>query len=57
MKPKNPHMQRHILKTETQAELRNSRMHPKTRKSLNSKLGGLAKGLKIKPTKDGSADT
>jgi len=49
MKPKNVHLQRHIIKTETQQELRNSRIHPKTRKKLNSKLGGLAKGLKIKP--------
>jgi hypothetical protein len=48
MKNKNPHLQRHILKTETHHELMNSRISPKTRKSLNSKLGGLAKGLKIK---------
>jgi hypothetical protein len=54
-KTNNPHLQRHILKTETMQELRNSRIHPKTRKALNSRLGGLAKGLKIKPSADGSA--
>jgi hypothetical protein len=52
MKAKNPHLQRHILKTETQQELRNSRIHPKTKKKLNSRIGGLSKGLKIKPTKE-----
>jgi len=49
MKDKNPHLTRHILKTETHHELMNSRISPKTRKSLNSKLGGLAKGMKVKP--------
>jgi hypothetical protein len=48
MKPKNPHLQRHILKTETYQELANSRIHKHTRKKLNSKLGGLAKGMKLK---------
>lgn len=48
MKNKNPHLQRHILKTEILQELRNSRIHPQTRKKLNSKLGGLAKGMKLK---------
>jgi len=48
MEHKNPHLKRHILKTETHHELMNSRISPKTRKSLNSKLGGLAKWLKIK---------
>lgn len=48
MKDKNPHLTRHILKTETYHELMNSRIHKHTRKSLNSKLGGLAKGMKIK---------
>jgi len=52
MEKKNPHLQRHILKTETYHELMNSRIHPKTRKSLHSKLGGLAKGMKIKPMED-----
>jgi hypothetical protein len=52
MKNKNPHLQRHILKTETLQELRNSRIHPGTRKRLASKLGGLAKGMKIKPMED-----
>jgi hypothetical protein len=54
MNPKNnPHLQRHILKTETHQELMNSRIHPKTRKKLNSRLGGLAKGMKIKSEDDG----
>lgn len=48
MKNKNPHLQRHILKTETQQELRNSRLHAHTRKKLASRLGGLTKGLKMK---------
>jgi hypothetical protein len=52
MKQKNVHLQRHIMKTDTQQELRNSRIHPKTRKKLNSKLGGLSKGLRIKPTEE-----
>jgi hypothetical protein len=50
---KNPHLQRHILKTETHHELMNSRIHPKTRKKLNSRLGGLAKGMKLKSEDDG----
>lgn len=45
MKPKNPHLQRHIQITEAQQELRNSRLHPKTKKKLNGKIGGLKKGL------------
>jgi len=49
MKNKNPHLQRLINKTETYHELMNSRISMKKRKSLNSKLGGLAKGMKIKP--------
>ena len=48
MKDKNPHLTRHILKTETYHELANSRIHKHTRKKLNSKLGGLAKGMKLK---------
>ena len=46
---KNPHLTRHILKTETYQELRNSRIHPKTRKKLNARLGGLSKGLTQPP--------
>jgi len=46
---KNPHLKRHIEITETQQELRNSRLHPKTKKKLNSRIGGLKKGL---PTKN-----
>jgi len=49
MKNKNPHLQRLINKTETYHELMNSRISPQKRKSLHSKLGGLAKGMKIKP--------
>jgi len=52
MKEKNPHLQRHILKTETYHELMNSRIHKHTRKSLNSKLGGLSKGMKHKPMEE-----
>lgn len=48
MKEKNPHLQRHILKTETLQELRNSRINPKTKKKLTCRLGGLEKGLKLK---------
>ena len=48
MKPKNPHLQRQIQITEAQQELRNSRIHPKTRKSLNCKIGGLKKGMPSK---------
>ena len=57
MKDKNPHLTRHILKTETYHELANSRIHKHTRKKLNSKLGGLAKGLKIKPCCDESTNS
>ena len=56
MKNKNPHLQRLINKTETYHELMNSRISPQKRKSLNSKLGGLAKGMKIKPS-DESANS
>jgi len=49
MENKNPHLQRLINKTETYHELMNSRISPKKRKSLHSKLGGIAKGMKIKP--------
>jgi hypothetical protein len=52
MKNKNPHLTRHILKTETHHELMNSRIHPKTRKKLTSRLGGLSKGMKIKGADD-----
>jgi len=52
MKDKNPHLTRHILKTETYHELANSRIHKHTRKKLNSKLGGLSKGMKHKPMED-----
>ena len=45
MKAKNPHLQRAIQITETQQELMNSRLSPKTKKKLNSKIGGLKKGL------------
>jgi hypothetical protein len=45
MKNKNPHLKRHIEITEAQHELMNSRLHPKTKKKLNSKIGGLRKGL------------
>ena len=48
MKNKNPHLTRQIAITEAQQELMNSRLHPKTKKKLNSKIGGLRKGL---PTK------
>jgi hypothetical protein len=53
MKHKNPHLQRHIEITEAQQELRNSRLHPKTKKKLNSKIGGLKKGLPTKNTLKG----
>jgi hypothetical protein len=49
MKNKNPHLQRHIAITEAQNELMNSRISPKKKKSLTSKIGGLKKGL---PTKN-----
>jgi hypothetical protein len=52
MKPKNPHLQRHIQITEAQQELQNSRLHPKTKKRLNSKIGGLKKGLPCKKCSD-----
>jgi hypothetical protein len=42
---KNPHLKRHIEITEAQQELMNSRLHAKTKKKLNSKIGGLKKGL------------
>ena len=45
MKNKNAHLKRHIEITETQQELRNSRLHAKTKKRLNSKIGGLKKGM------------
>lgn len=52
MKPKNPHLQRCIAITETQQELRNSRIHAGTKKKLNSKLGGLLKSKNPKPIND-----
>jgi len=52
MKHKNPHLQRQVQITETQHELMNSRLHPKTKKKLHGKIGGLKKGL---PTKNNLA--
>ena len=45
MNHKNPHLKRHIEITETQHELMNSRLHPKTKKKLHGKTGGLKKGM------------
>jgi hypothetical protein len=53
MKNKNPHLHRHIEITETQQQLRNSRLSPEKKKSLNSKIGGLKKGLPTKNTLKG----
>jgi len=52
MTHKNPHLKRHIEITETQNELMNSRLSPKTKKKLNGKIGGLKKGMQGIPTKN-----